>query len=317
MSNPLLPLVSVVIPAYNAERWISETLRSVQAQTYQNLEIIVVDDDSPDGLARIVRDMAADDARIRLVRKENGGVSAARNTGIEEARGDLIAPVDADDIWYPEKIEKQVGRFLAAKSGEGVRLGLVYCWSQSIDESGRATGPKLSRAVEEGMVYDELLMQNFTSNGSSAMMPKSLILELGGYPAWMTSGLEDWALYLRIAHDYPFGVVPEVLVGYRQLESSMSRSLRFMLRGHRMMLDYLQGCGIRVNPAVAKHQRLSLSIYALSRVTPVISFKFLRGLVEILRVDPFFCFRGFVAKTLFSIGYGKIRSSFGRKSING
>jgi len=171
------PLVSVVIPAYQAERWIGETIRSVQAQTYRNLEIIVVDDGSPDNLAELVERMAQEDDRIRLIRKENGGLPAARNTGIDEAKGEWVAPVDADDLWYPEKVEKQVGRFLRAKQ-EGVDLGLVYCWSESIDEQSQATRPILSRATDEGMVFDNLLMHNFTSNGSSAMMPKSVLTKL-------------------------------------------------------------------------------------------------------------------------------------------
>ena len=102
------PLVSVVMPAWNAEATIVEALRSVAAQTYRDLEIIIVDDGSTDATAALAKEFCASDPRARTVRRSNGGPAAARNLGIAEARGEWIALIDADDVWHPTKIEKQL-----------------------------------------------------------------------------------------------------------------------------------------------------------------------------------------------------------------
>src|SRR3981081_1852732 len=104
----MLPLVSVLIPAFNAEETVADTLRSVRAQSYRNLEIIVVDDGSRDNTARIVSQFESEDSRIRLIEQANSGVAAARNAAPAASSGSLIAPLDADDLWHPQKIELQV-----------------------------------------------------------------------------------------------------------------------------------------------------------------------------------------------------------------
>src|SRR4051812_12704913 len=101
-------LTSVIIPIYNAEQYIAETLLSALAQTHRNIEIIVVDDGSTDGSAAVVKLIAASDARVRLISQPNRGVAHARNCAIAEAQGEFIAPLDADDLWHPKKIERQI-----------------------------------------------------------------------------------------------------------------------------------------------------------------------------------------------------------------
>src|SRR6516165_4853362 len=126
------PLVSVIIPAFDAAANIRQTLNSVLAETYQDFEVIVVDDGSSDATGAIVEEYVAGDTRFHLIRQSNAGVGAARNTAIRKARGKYIAPLDADDYWFPEKLEKQVA--CAEQSGKGT--GLVYCWSTSTDNQG-------------------------------------------------------------------------------------------------------------------------------------------------------------------------------------
>ena len=92
-------MVSVIVPVYRAERWIEGTLRSALSQTYANLEVVVVDDGSPDRCAELVAGVAATDPRVRLIRQENAGLSAARNAGVAAARGRYVAPLDADDLF--------------------------------------------------------------------------------------------------------------------------------------------------------------------------------------------------------------------------
>jgi glycosyltransferase involved in cell wall biosynthesis len=96
------PLVSVIIPAYNAENFIAKTLESVLSQTYQNIEVLVVDDGSTDTTAEIVKSFVQKDSRVSLLQQSNAGVAAARNLAIEKSKGEYIAPIDADDIWYPQ-----------------------------------------------------------------------------------------------------------------------------------------------------------------------------------------------------------------------
>ena len=115
----------MIIPAFNAAEYIRETLHSVLAQTYRALEVIVVDDGSADATGSIVKEFVKKDARVHLVRQCNAGVGAARNTAIRMARGEYIASMDADDMWFSQKLEKQV----ACMELYGEETGLVYCWS--------------------------------------------------------------------------------------------------------------------------------------------------------------------------------------------
>ena len=140
-------LVSVIIPAFNAAEYIRQTLHSVLAQTYQSLEVIVVDDGSEDDTDAIVEEFVKKDARVQLVKQCNAGVGAARNTGIRMARGEYIAPLDADDIWFPEKLEKQV----ACMERYGEETGLVYCWSIRVDKDGEFEGFQYPNKAEGRM----------------------------------------------------------------------------------------------------------------------------------------------------------------------
>src|SRR5579864_8402353 len=133
MSEPDPSLVSVIIPAYNAERFLRYTLASAQAQTYEHVEIIVVDDGSTDSTVDIALAAAAADKRVRVLRQENLGVAAARNRALGESRGDFIAPLDADDVWHPQNLALQVAALKVARSTTAVS----YAWSVVIDERGR------------------------------------------------------------------------------------------------------------------------------------------------------------------------------------
>lgn len=238
MCSLLQPLVSVVIPAYDAERFLGSTLESVCAQSYTNLEVWVVDDGSSDRTAEIVETFAARDPRIALLRQANAGVAAARNLGIQNARGEFIAPLDADDLWRSEAIAMLVARF----QGSGPEVGVVYAWSADVDECGRGTGG-FHAATVEGNVYRSLLCHNFLGNASSSLIRKTCLDRLGGYRTQFHSqdaqGCEDWDLYLRLAACYEFRAVPEFLVGYRRAAGGMSGDFHRMARSHALMLQSL------------------------------------------------------------------------------
>ena len=240
-----LPLVSVIIPAYNAETFIAETLQSVLSQTYSNLEVLVVDDGSQDFTSSIVTSFAQRDSRVILIKQINQGVAAARNLAIEKSRGEYIAPIDADDLWHPQKLEKQVQQFLSLESS----VGLIYTWSAYINQQGLLTGVMLS-SNKVGDVYIDLLAGNFIGNSSSPLIRRICFKEVGGYNFQMkennAQGCEDWDLYLRIAERYQFQVVTEFLVGYRQTTSSMSCNCTAMARSYSLMMASVQ----QRNPAL-------------------------------------------------------------------
>jgi glycosyltransferase involved in cell wall biosynthesis len=221
-------LVSVVIPVRNGERFINETLASALAQTYEPLEVVVVDDGSTDRTAVVVEAAALRDNRIRLFRTQRFGVASARNFGISQARGGLIAPLDADDLWHPEKIARQV-YVIQTSSPE---VGLVYCWSIEIDENDLvipAIRSLKGGSTARGRVSEELARGCFIETGSSPVIKRSFIDAVGGYDATLQpQGADDWKLYFALSEVCEFAVIPEYLVGYRQTSGSVSRNLTAM-----------------------------------------------------------------------------------------
>jgi glycosyltransferase involved in cell wall biosynthesis len=221
-----LPLVSVVMPAYNTEKWIAQTLASATTQTYSLLDIVVVDDGSSDQTPAIVERAARDDSRIRLIRKENAGVAAARNLGIAQSRGDLIAPLDADDLWHPEKIARQVN-VMQSSSHE---VGLVYCWTVEIDEDDRIIPPIRNGPIATGKILTEVVAQaGIITSGANPLIRRTYLEAVGGYPVG-AEPCEDWGLQLNLAEVCEFAVVPEHLVGYRRTSGSASKNVRKMAR---------------------------------------------------------------------------------------
>jgi glycosyltransferase involved in cell wall biosynthesis len=229
-------LVSVVIPAYNAAVYIREALAGASAQSHRNLEIIVVDDGSSDETAEIVREIAAQDGRVRLIQTPNGGVARARNHGIREARGEFIAILDADDIWHRDKILKQIEIFCQSSAA----LGVVYCWYREIDDQGRVLS-NIAHPPYRGDVYAALLLSNFVGGGSTALIRRVCLEEVGGFDPSLrdrrAQGSEDTKLFLAIAENYDFDLVPEFLMGYRRPIGSMSRDVSQMLRSITLVLS--------------------------------------------------------------------------------
>jgi glycosyltransferase involved in cell wall biosynthesis len=169
------------------------------------------------------------DRRVRLIRQPHGGVAAARNKGIAQARSELIAFVDADDLWDREKIEKQIAALRAA----GPRCALVYTWYAIIDEDSRVID-RTYRPFESGDVLGRICRGNLIGNGSSALVTKAPLLEAGGFNpllrARCAQGCEDYQLYFRIAERHLFALVPEFLTGYRRTPTNMSSDLFQMYR---------------------------------------------------------------------------------------
>jgi glycosyltransferase involved in cell wall biosynthesis len=232
------PLVSVIVPAYNAEVFIERTIKSIINQTYTNIEVLVVDDGSQDSTAEIAKSFVQKDSRLTLLQQPNSGVAAARNLAIAKSKGEFIAPIDADDIWYPQNIEKQVKCMLASPES----VGLVYAWSVDIDEQDVPTGG-CRQSLEEGDVKLMLATKNFVGHASATLIRRGCFDQVGGYNTqfikYNAQGCEDFDLYLRISEKYRFRVVRELLVGYRQVMGSMSCNSKSMRKSLQMvMLDF-------------------------------------------------------------------------------
>ncbi|MGF1524073.1 MAG: glycosyltransferase family 2 protein [Leptolyngbyaceae cyanobacterium] len=212
-----MSLISVIIPAYNAERTLGEAIASVMQQTHPNWELIVVDDGSTDNSRQVVHGFQDD--RIRLLTGANRGVAIARNRGIEQAQGDYLAFLDADDIWMPDKLAAQ----LAALQTQP-EAALAYSWCDYIDNAGRWLCPG-KRSIVQDDAYEQLLIANFLENASTPLIRRSALAAVGGFDPTLRCS-QDRDLYLRLAARYPFVTVPQVQVHYRMSEGAMSSRLR-------------------------------------------------------------------------------------------
>lgn len=277
-----LPIVSVVIPAFNAAATISATLASVLAQTLSRIEVIVVDDGSQDDTLDICGAHSRSDPRLRVISQANQGVAAARNAGVAQARGEFVAPLDADDLWAPGKLQAQLDAFARADSN----TALVYTLSVRVDEGDRLIESPPG-VCPEGYVLPQLCTHNFILNGSAAMIRRSALVAVGGFEPGV-GGCEDYALYLRLAERWPFGVVRAPLTAYRQSPGSYSNQQVKMLRSHvevirriaagRPELKDLLGVGlrglardqVRRNVAEGEYLRLVRTLSSLLPVRPLL-----------------------------------------------
>lgn len=224
---------SIVIPTYNCARYLPQAIDSVLAQTFPVMEILVVDDGSTDGTEGMIR--ARYGAPVRYVRQANAGPSAARNRGILEARGEVIAFLDADDVWFPQALA-QVAQCLDRHP----RVGLVTADKEVIDTEGRTmeaswwTKQKQAEALYglQGRPIEDavarLLETNFI-NTSLAFVRTGILQEVGLFDENIRFG-EDLELWLRIASRHPIVCLPEVLGQYRQHDSNMTRATERMLK---------------------------------------------------------------------------------------
>ena len=227
------PLVGVVIPMYNASHTIDATVASVCAQTYRNLDIVVVDDGSTDDCATKIKAWAGREPRLRLITEPNAGVATARNHGAKHTKADFLAFIDSDDLWAPEKIEAQMS--CLAKCPDTV--GLIYAWYAHLDEADRVLSLSHRPAVQ-GWVLRDMLRSNAVGNGSSALIRRQAFEQAGGFdPDPVRDGCEDLAIYLRIAELYEYRVVKRHLVGYRILVHNKSSDAEKMVRACSRVLD--------------------------------------------------------------------------------
>ncbi len=212
------PTLSVVIPAYNVERFIRAAVNSALAQTMPDLEVIVVDDGSTDTTASAAATVS--DPRVRIIRQKHAGLSSARNAGILAARGTYVGFLDGDDIWFPPKAEEHL-QVLAADA----KLGLTYSHSAYLDETGKATGQLLVSTIQRPAVSD-MIVRNLVGNGSTPIARREALVQAGLFDESLDA-LEDWEMWVRVLGKTHFQalLIPRVLTGYRVRNTSMSMNI--------------------------------------------------------------------------------------------
>lgn len=199
------PLVTVIIPTYNRGHVIRRALHSVLNQTYQNIEVIIVDDGSTDDTLAIIKSF--DDPRIRYIHHvEKQGAPAARNTGIKAASADFIAFQDSDDEWLCEKLEKQMDVFRQA----GPEVGVVYTGFLRLENNRASYYPSNDVSTLSGNILESLLHGNFVTT-QAVVVRKDCFLKVGLFDEQLPR-LQDWELFLRIAEHYKFVCINEPLL---------------------------------------------------------------------------------------------------------
>lgn len=198
-------LVSIVVPVYNGEKYLKKTIESILEQTHSNFELLLINDGSIDSSAKLIDALVTTDNRIKGFSKENGGVANARNHGVSLAKGELIAFCDQDDLWLPDKLEKQIPLF------EKPNVGLVYCGA--VVEAllyGKTSKGSLANK-QRGYVFDQLVQLNMLTC-CTAVVRKKHLLKAGGFDDDLAlMGVDDWHLWLKMSLICEFDFVPEHL----------------------------------------------------------------------------------------------------------
>lgn len=217
-----MELISIIIPVYNAEKYLREAIDSALQQTYKECEVIVVDDGSTDNTPKILLEYRS---QIQIISQSNQGSAAACNAGVKAAKGEWISFLDADDVWLPEKLARQ----------------MEDCGSNAISHTdsicfGDALTNEILRSSFEipysGKVLEHLLIRNFITK-STVLMRRQIFQELGGFDVSYIS-VEDWPFFLKVCAAHELGYLPDAVVRYRVHKKSKS------MQGRKTLYDHLR-----------------------------------------------------------------------------
>jgi glycosyltransferase involved in cell wall biosynthesis len=226
--------VSVILPVYNGERFLARTIESVLAQTYAAAELVIVNDGSTDGSARVI-DAYRASGRLTVIEQANQGVASARNAALAASNGQLIALIDQDDTWLPDKLERQVA-YMAAHPD----IGLLHARIECVDSHDRAMSCEGWIYVDdyEGMCADRLL----AGNGLvplTVMVRRTCLDDVGGFDQAFAPA-DDWHLWLRIAVRYPLGMLDAVVGRYRVHDANESKNVLKMMMAAIRVMEWFQ-----------------------------------------------------------------------------
>jgi glycosyltransferase involved in cell wall biosynthesis len=260
-------LVSVIIPAYNAERFIEECVFSVLNQTINNLEVIVVNDGSTDSTLNLIQQLISNDERVSLITINNSGRAAARNHGIQAAKGIWLAFLDADDVWTNKKIEKQLC------AAHEKNADLVYTERTWIDENSKPLVQPKKYNLPSGLIFDKLVEGNYICT-STVLVKKNIVLDESGFSELATfTNVQDYDLWLRLSHNFIFQSLNEELCLYRIHDDNAHKNIKNRFIG-------LRGCIETMKSGVKQydHKASSAINQKIQERELEISQNFVRGL---------------------------------------
>jgi glycosyltransferase involved in cell wall biosynthesis len=220
------PLVSIIIPCYRQARFLADAIESARSQAYRPLELIVVNDGSPDDVGAVV----AKYPEVRCITQENRGLAAARNTGLQQCRGDLVVFLDADDRLLPYAVESGVALLTADPS-----LGFVAGHSQFITADGMALPTEQPRRGPDDP-YETLLRRNSIRNPAMVMFRRTVLEQVGGFDT-RVDACADYEMYLRISRTHPVRFHSGVVAEYRKHGANMSSDAALMIRQLQVVID--------------------------------------------------------------------------------
>ncbi|GAA4876938.1 glycosyltransferase family 2 protein [Ferrimonas pelagia] len=211
------PLISIISPTYNSKKFIRETVKSIQGQTYKNWELLITDDCSTDDTWQILGELAEKDSRIKLEKSDvNQGAASSRNASLSRARGDYLAFIDADDIWDNRKLEKQI------KFMHEAEIAFSFTSYEIMDENGNRTDKIIDHSVPNSLGYKDMLMKRATLGCSTVMINKNVVGEIR-MPLIRTG--QDYATWLNVLKSgHRAFCLPVPLTKYRIVSDSISRN---------------------------------------------------------------------------------------------
>ena len=230
------PLISVIMPCYNGEKFIGEAIESVINQTYKNWELIIVDDDSTDKSEEIVKQYLLDNRIQYIQHKKNKGIPSARNTGIKKSNGEFIALLDDDDMWIPSKLAIQLEEFQKSKDVFGLVFGNIRVINSGgcIIHEAESLKINLENLSKEDVIRN-LFLYNFISS-ITAMFKSECITEVGGFNEEITWGGDDYDLWLRLANRFKFAYINKVL-GIKRVHNDNYSQTERMIKGEIQLIN--------------------------------------------------------------------------------
>ncbi|MBD1921809.1 glycosyltransferase [Microcoleus sp. FACHB-831] len=255
-----MPLISVIVPVFNGEITIRDTIESVLNQSFSDFELITIDDGSQDSSLDIISQIP--DSRIKVFSYSNAGLAASRNRGLAQASGEYISFIDADDLWTQDKLEAQLNALI-----DNPQAGVAYSWTDYIDDSSQFLR-RGSHISANGDVLEKLLLVNFLENGSNPLIRREAFNSVGNFDESLPAA-QDWDMWLRLAARYHFIAVRSPQILYRVSASSMSANVFRLEAATLQVFEKAYSSA----PETLQH----LKRYSLANLYKYLTFKALEG----------------------------------------